>query len=170
MSGDTRAKLLALGITITVLAIWAALPASPVMATRDSHAIIHPTPRTCGGCGLISDPFGIATDQTARLNILNRGEERGLIINWKFLDSEGNTLGESLEPLSVAPGQMVSDDFFADGHSVVRDRFGRVQTRAVISVVGNPDEGGRNLQISLEVFDNATGKTTFTAKFCSNNL
>jgi hypothetical protein len=138
---------------------WATSGASRGDAIQNKQANVDPTPRECPTCGLMPDPFGVAIDQTARLNILNRAEERGIVINWKFLDSDGNTLARSMEPMSVSPGQILSIDFLAEDHNVTRDRFGRVQLRSVVTALGGPDTK-RNLQVSVEVIDNATGKTT----------
>jgi len=46
----------------------------------------------------------------------------------------------------------------ADVINSTRDPFGRVQVIAIIRTIGDP--GIKNLHTSLEVFDNATGKTT----------
>ena len=150
---STLMKLLAIAVMISALAaVWIAWPARQVHALADSE--------------FGSSALGVARGQSARLNIVNRGETRGIIIDWEFLDAEGNTLDESREPITVSPGQIASFDFFADGHNVPRDSFGRIQLRAVVTALGGPDTK-RNLLISVEVFDNATGMTTV---FCSNNL
>jgi hypothetical protein len=39
------------------------------------------------------------------------------------------------------------------------DLFGRIQLRAVARAIGNPDV--KTLKVSVEVFDNATGRTSF---------
>ena len=65
---------------------------------------------------------------------------------------------------------MMSFDLSADELDAVRDRFGRIQMRAVVTGVGNPNEISGSLHASVEVIDNATGKTTFTTVFSSNNL
>jgi prepilin-type processing-associated H-X9-DG protein len=115
-------------------------------------------------------PVGVARGQTARLNILNASEERGIIIDWKILDAGGNTLAESDGRVVVAVGHTESFDvLFADGHLTPR-----TQLRAVVRAIGNP----RNqcaLHTTLEVIDNNTLRTsTFVGpaavKGCSNNL
>ena len=149
----TRTKLIAIAVMISALAAaWIAWPARQAYALADSE---FGTPG-----------FGVARGQSARLNIVNRGEERGIIIDYKILDAAGNTLEQNREPITVSPGQIFSADFFADGHNVPRDSFGRFQTRAVVTALGGPDTK-RKLFISVEVFDNTTGMTTL---FCSNNL
>jgi hypothetical protein len=101
---------------------------------------------------------GLSSGQTARLSALNNGEETGIIIDWKFLDSQGRVLAQSPERQLIAPGQMGSFDLNADELNATRDRFGRIQIRAVAQSVGNQNDN--ELHVSLEVFDNATGKTT----------
>lgn len=101
---------------------------------------------------------GLSSGQTARLSALNSGEEIGLVIDWKFFDSLGRVLAQSPERQPIPPGQMKSFDLNADELNVMRDRFGRIQIRAVAQSVGDTNE--QDLHVSLEVFDNATGKTT----------
>jgi hypothetical protein len=101
---------------------------------------------------------GLTSGQTARLNVLNRGAAVGLVIDWKFLDSLGRGLAESPEGQLIPPGQMRSFDLNADELNVPRDRFGRIQVHALVRAQSNPNE--KNFHASLEVFDNATGKTT----------
>jgi hypothetical protein len=52
----------------------------------------------------------------------------------------------------------VSFDLDGDSIGHTRDRFGRVQAQAVVTAIGNPEV--KNLHVSVEVFDNATGRTT----------
>jgi hypothetical protein len=104
------------------------------------------------------ETIGIASGQTARLNALNIGEDRGIVIDWRLLDSQGRILAQSPERLLIPPGQLRSFDINADVINSTRDPFGRVQVIAIIRTIGDP--GLRNLHTSLEVFDNATGKTT----------
>ncbi len=116
--------------------------------------------------------FGTAIGQTARLNVLNCGDQ-GFIINWKFLDSDGRVLVRGPEPDRIAPGKTVSYD--PNDVNAPRDRFGRIQMRAVVEGIGNPDIFQRNVSVSVEAIDNATGKSTLfvareAAKGCSNNL
>jgi hypothetical protein len=101
---------------------------------------------------------GLSSGQTARLSALNSGEETGIIIEWKFFDSQGRVLAQSPERQPIPPGQMGSFDLIADELNATRDRFGRIQIRAVAQSVGNQNDN--DLRVTLEVFDNATGKTT----------
>ncbi len=119
--------------------------------------------------------FGIAPGQIARLNVLNNGEEQGLIINWKFLAEDHSELKASREPVTIAPGGISSFDIADDEIPRPRDRFNRVQLRAVIYSLGGPDTFERDAGLSIEVFDKATGRTAFfispgAVKGCSNNL
>ena len=137
-----------LGIAIALVAaalIWTGWPPSRVLAVQDPESM--------------PPPFGLAQGQTARLNILNSGEERGYIIDWKFLDSAGRVLAEDPQRQIIPPGQFVSIDVDGSGLGTMGDRFGRIQLRGVVTAIGNPDT--KNLRISLEVFDNDTGKTSF---------
>lgn len=146
------AKLITVVITLaTLAAIWGAWSAGSVLALQNSES--H------------SFSWGCAPGQTARLTVLNTGEARGYIINWKFLDAEGRTLARSEEPVMVPLGEMKSFDLDGDSLDQPRDRFGRIQMRAVVTTLGGPDT--KNLRVSVEVFNNADGKTTV---FCQNNL
>ena len=128
---------------VAAAALWTAWPASHVLALQDSEDM--------------PAPFGLAQGQTARINVFNNGEESGIII-FSFLDSQGRTLAQS-ERVMVPPGHIMSFDLDGDSIDRIRDRFGRIQLRAVVTALGGPDT--KNLRISLEVFDNATGKTSF---------
>jgi hypothetical protein len=100
-------------------------------------------------------PVGITLGQTARLTFANIGETRGFIINWRFIDADGVIVARSERPLTIPFGKMVSIDL--DRDTLPRPEA-RVQIRAEVEVLtsGNPDK----LSISLEVFDNDSGKTT----------
>lgn len=142
---DRSTKLLAMATVLVALAMaWAAWGANRVAALGDNED----TP----------PPFGLAQGQTARLTVFNSGEAGGYIINWKFLDSEGRTLARSPEPEAIPTEQFRSFDISADSLHTTRDRFGRVQLRAVVTALGGPDT--KNLRVSLEVFDNTAGRTT----------
>jgi hypothetical protein len=128
---------------VAAAVIWTSWPASPLLAVQDPESM--------------PPPFGLAQGQTARLNVFNNGEQSGIII-YSFLDSLGNTLAQS-ERVMAPPDHIMSFDLDGDSIDRVRDRFGRIQLRGVVTAVGNPDT--KNLRISLEIFDNATGKTSF---------
>lgn len=158
-TAKTTMKLFATVIAlVAAAAIWSAWGARQAQAVQDSEKVL--------------EPIGITFGQTARLSILNSGEEKGLIIDWKFLDSAGRTLTRGSEPHLIPPGQFRSFDVNGDEIGAERDRFGRIQMRAVVTMLGGPDTRSENGAhcVSVEVMDNATGKTTFTTKFCQNNL
>lgn len=100
--------------------------------------------------------FGITRDQTARTNVFNRSERVAIMIVVDWFDTEGSPVAEST-PIALQPGAMMSFDLNGElpGHS--RDSLGRVQLRGVIQTLGGPDT---KLFQTLEIIDNATGKTT----------
>jgi hypothetical protein len=101
-------------------------------------------------------PIGLAQGQTARLTVMNIGDEQGFV-NWKFLDAFGRTLAETPEPHLIPPGQFRSFDFdLPNPPPGIADVFGRAQVRVIVRTVGNPDI--KILRASVEVFDNATGR------------
>ena len=132
---------------VTTAAIWATLGARRTQAFQSSETFLP-----------YIEQVGIAHGQTARINALNTNAVSEFIINWSFLDSQGRILAQSREPQLIPPGQMRSFDLNADEVNATMDRFGRVQVIAIIRTLGGPDT--KDLHTSLEVFDNATGKTT----------
>ncbi len=133
-------------LVVALVAVWAVWPVSRVKAIGDPSD---------GKYGL-----GLARGQTARLTVINSGEERGFVIDWKFLDSEGRPLAQSDGPVEMLPGQMKSFDLDGDPLDALRDRFGRIQIRAKVSGRGQRRDLHHNFQILVEIFDNDTGKTT----------
>src|SRR2546421_11487157 len=97
-------------------------------------------------------PVGITFGQTARVTAANTGTTAIIISGGKFLDSDGNVLGEFRG--TVEPGKMMSFDLNAD--DIVREN-NRIQIRVVIE---GPIPHLRDLRLSLEVFNNADEKTT----------
>src|SRR5215510_16543498 len=132
---------------VTTAAIWATLGARRAEAFQASATFLP-----------YIETIGIASGQTARLNALNTNAERGIIIDWKFLDSQGRILAQSREPQLIPPGQMRSFDLNADEVNATRDPSSRVQVIAIIRTIEDLDT--IYIHTSLEVFDNATGKTT----------
>ncbi|MCI0387301.1 MAG: hypothetical protein MOB07_00810 [Acidobacteria bacterium] len=158
-TAKTTTKLFAMVIAlVTAATIWFAWGARRAQAVADSETVLS--------------PIGITFGQTARLSVLNSGESKGIIIHWKFLDSAGRTLARGPEPHLIPTNQFRSFDVNGDELGAERDRFGRIQMRAVVTLLGGPDTRGSNGAhcVSVEVIDNASGKTTFTTKFCTNNL
>ena len=147
-TAKTTTKLFATAIAlVTVAAIWITSGARQTQAVQGSEDLLP-----------YIEQIGIVSGQTARLNVINSGETSGIVINWRFLDNQGRILAQSREPQLIPPGQMRSFDLNADEVNTTMDRFGRVQVIAIIRTLGGPDT--KDLHTSLEVFDNATGKTT----------
>ncbi len=99
-----------------------------------------------------SRPFGITFGQTARLTAANTGTTSFIIDGGKFLDSDGNVLAEFARQV-IQPGKMMSFDLNAD--DIVRES-NRIQIRIVFSA-----NNSRALLTSIEVFNNADGRTTY---------
>ena len=98
-------------------------------------------------------PVGITFGQTARVTAANTGTTAIIINGVKFLDSDGNVLAEFARQV-IEPGEMMSFDLNAD--DIVRES-NRIQIRVVIE---GPVPHLRDVRLSLEVFNNADGKTT----------
>src|SRR5713101_8579905 len=58
-------------------------------------------------------PVGLTMDQTAQLNLVNVGVANGMLVNWRFIDASGSTLGQSLVILPL--GKIVSADYKRPG-------------------------------------------------------
>jgi hypothetical protein len=143
-TAKTTTKLFVMAIAlVTAAAIWFAWGARQAQAIQDSEDF--------------PSPIGIARGQTVRLTALNIGEKAIAGPEYRLLDSTGRTLAETPDGRLIPPGQFRSFDIDPpDPFPGIADNFGRIQVRAV--VIGAPDV--KNLRVSLEVFDNATGKTT----------
>ena len=100
-----------------------------------------------------SRPVGITFGQTARMNLLNTSDSAIIIIGGKFFDSDGNILAQFGRQV-IEPGKIMSFDLNAD--DIVREG-NRIQIRGVIE---SPEPHLRGAIISVEVFENDTGKTT----------
>ncbi len=97
-------------------------------------------------------PVGIALGQTARVNILNTGDRAIVIEGGKFLDNDGNVIATFRG--TIDPGKTMSFD-------LDRDSFIREENRVEIHVVlEGPVPHLHDARLSLEVFNNADGKTT----------
>ena len=96
-------------------------------------------------------PVGITFGQTARVTAANAGTTAIIIDSCKFLDSDGNVLAE-FDGGIIDPGVMIAFDLNAD--DIIREN-NRIQIRVVIQAPHL-----RDLRLSLEVFNNADGKTT----------
>jgi hypothetical protein len=152
VNGKFGMKVIAIGFALSFV-IWTGWSPGPVKAVEDPECM--------------PPSFGLARGQAARLNIVNTGEERGYIINWKFLDRTGRVVSEGPQPHLIPVDQFKSFDLDADSLAIAGDQFGRIQLRAVVTALGGPDT--KNLHVSLEVFDKDTGKTTFVLTNPSND-
>ena len=97
-------------------------------------------------------PVGITFGQTARVNILNTGDRAFIIDGGKFLDSDGNVIAEFRG--TIDPGKTMSFDL--NGDTVPRTE-NRIEIHFVIE---GPVPHLKEAAISLEVFNNADGRTT----------
>ena len=97
-------------------------------------------------------PVGIALGQTARVNILNTGDRAFIIDGSKFLDDDGNVIATFRG--TIDPGKTMSFDL--DGDTVPRTE-NRIEIHVVIE---GPVPHLKGALISLEVFNNADGRTT----------
>jgi hypothetical protein len=87
--------------------------------------------------------------------VFNSSEDRAIIINGgKFQDSQGTILAE-FGRTTVAPQHMFS--FTLDRETLPRGES-RLQVSAAVTFPSMPDL--RDARVSVEVIDNATGKTT----------
>jgi hypothetical protein len=126
--------------------VWTSLPARQVRAIQDSEDF--------------PPPFGLAQGQTARLTLFNAGEVGIVGPEYRFLNGHGVVLARSTGEIIIPPGQFRYFDFdLPNPPPGTPDLFGRIQLRAEVNTIGNPDE--KDLRMSVEVFDNATGKTSF---------
>jgi hypothetical protein len=99
-----------------------------------------------------SRPVGITLGQTARVSILNTGDRAIIIEGSKFLDNDGNVVATFRG--TIDPGKTMSFD-------LDRDSFIREENRVEIHVVlEGPQPHLKGALISLEVFNNADGRTT----------
>ena len=99
-----------------------------------------------------SRPVGITFGQTARVNILNTGDRAFIIDGGKFLDSDGNVIAEFRG--TIDHGKTMSFDL--NGDTVPRTE-NRIEIHFVIE---GPVPHLKGALISLEVFNNADGRTT----------
>jgi hypothetical protein len=113
-------------------------------------------PSTCGSCVHHSGMLAIAALQTARLNALSirdRTETAPLDLELRFYDGQGTALARSR--VSLMPGQ---SGFLELPHREL-GRNGRVPIRAEV-VAFNPQPDPPGWVVTLEIYDNLTGRTT----------
>lgn len=104
--------------------------------------------------------WGLAPGQSVRLSVANCTDDQSFSIDWRILDTLGRVIAETPEPHLVPAGRIASFDINGDGLPGTRDHFGRVQMRAVVTARDNPDPFKHFGQVSIEVIDNATGRSS----------
>jgi hypothetical protein len=126
--------------------------------------------------------FGLTAGQTARINIVNAQAKGGVVPCVGVFDMDGRQLAEFVADRPLAPGEGMSFDFNADTLGLRGSE--RMQVRAEVRLqppdpaqppdpTQPPDPGQppdpahrrRAALITLEVFDNASGKTMFLVPF-----
>ncbi len=107
---------------------------------------------------------GVVRGQTARLNAANLGgpDTHPCAMKVMFVDDQGNSLLED-RSMIIDGGKSAFLDLNADALGGPDTRPGeRFQIRAAVNTLGGPDTKGRcrqTIRLTLEVFDNDTGKT-----------
>ena len=146
----------ALAATVVALALMAtAAPLSAIIIVGGKTAL-----------------FGVTTDQTVRVGILNAGAKGGIVPCVGVFDINGGLLAE-VEGRTLRQGEGSFIDF--DAATLGLPRTERAQLRVEVTFEIPPDPNGlpdsksrvREGQIALtvEVFDNDTGKTSFLVPF-----
>jgi hypothetical protein len=156
----TQVASLAIGL-IVVAAGWAYANARRTNSSSKAEPSIA-LPSSCGSCLHHSGMLAIAALQTARLNVFNQSnpnETSPLILELRFYDDRGVVVTQTR--VNLMPGQ---SGFLELSHREL-GRSGRVPIRAeVVSFNPQPDPPG--WVVTLEVYDNLTGRT---ALFLSDN-
>jgi hypothetical protein len=133
-----------------VVTIWAGLGA------RSAQAIIIIGTKT----GL----FGLTAGQTIRISVLNAAHTRvGIQPCVGIINMDGNVIAEFEASTPLREGQGAFFDF--DARSLGLREGQRMQVRAEVELNQPPDPGRvqpNDVILTLEVFDNTTGKTAFT--------
>ena len=139
-------NLLAVTAALAAAILWTLWPAQTVQAIQDSEDF--------------PAPFGLAQGQTARLTLFNSGETAIVGPEYKFLNGRGEILARSEDRIVILPGHFRSFDFdLPNPPPGTVDLFGRIQLRVQVTSIGNPND--KTLHVSVEVFDNVTGRTSF---------
>ena len=151
-----------------------------LLAVPPAWAGVDPTPFRTG-------LFGIAPGQAVRVSVLNAGNEGGGInpcfnpdlagFVVKILSPTGPVLFESHHK-RLLQGVGTFTDFTPDGG--LRERRSQIRAQVAIQLAPIPEDGRctddavarrharrmlRNVHLTLEVFDVATGRTVFTLPF-----
>jgi hypothetical protein len=110
-----------------------------------------------------SGMIGFTTGRTARVNVVNYGDpdQRPVAVSVKFLNKDGDVLGEFRLTDPLQPGKAAAFDLNRD--DLVGAAPGRHELRVEVTY-GDPDEKKaddlRNrVRITIEIINNETGKT-----------
>jgi hypothetical protein len=129
--------LICVGALVAAWTVWGASQAGAVIA------IIKQT-----------GDFSLAHGQATSAHVVNTGEEGGIVVNWRVLDSQGNVHSQS-DRRRVEPGQASSFDFrpldLAEGQ--------RIAIRFELTVEG-AHRNKPGFIGTQELFNVADGKTT----------
>ncbi len=145
MKTRNTTKLIAMVMTVgMVAAIWTVWGANRAEAVI---AIIRET-----------GVFSLTRGQATSAHVVNTGEERGIVINWRVLDSAGNILAQS-ERQTVELGQASSFEY---GTGVYIPAGQRMTIRVELVVdPNNPNNGHKPGFIATqEVYNTGDGRTT----------
>lgn len=145
MKTRNTTKLIAMVMTVgMVAAIWTVWGANRAEAVI---AIIRET-----------GVFSLTRGQATSAHVVNTGEERGIVINWRVLDSAGNILAQS-ERQTVELGQASSFEY---GTGVYIPAGQRMTIRVELVVdPNNPNNGHKPGFIATqEVYNTDDGRTT----------
>jgi hypothetical protein len=157
-----------LTITTLLVALAALMTLGVFRGTR--KALAQEQPPTPAVNRLSFGMIGIAQGQTARLNVTNPDETRGMIVNWKLVDSDGEVLhrrdGQPIErTMTLAAGHSAFLQVNADnllGRDELRLNFRAVVTFHQADPTDNNPFPPDPCMPSVEIINNVSGKTTFT--------
>ncbi len=138
-------KLIAMLMAVAVLAaIWT------IWGTNRAEAVIAIIKTT----GM----FSLAQGQATSAHVVNTwtGDERGIVVQFKVLDSQGNTLTQS-ERQMVPPGQASNYEY---GTGVYTPEGQRTPIRLVLTVEGVANRNNPEFIATQEVYNTGDGKTT----------
>ena len=118
----------------------------------------------CCPWGLAFGAVGIASGQTARVNVTSlspAAPSDPTAVEIRFLDSNGAVVKQTT--VTLAPGQSAAFDFsLADVTPGAASSRMQIRAEVQVTVAPGPGETPPSALVStLEVFDNATGKTSF---------
>ena len=142
---STQMSLITIAIAVAMLtAIWTSWGANRAEAVI---AIIKQT-----------GVFSLTRGQATSAHVVNTGEERGIIVNYRVLDSAGNVLAQS-ERQTVELGQASSFEFgpppdWAEGQRLA------IHLELTVEGVSRNRPGFPEFVATQEVYNSGDGKTT----------